>query len=391
MKVFSEAQSLATASGESFSRSKETHRNGNNSAVKESDSLNNSPDAKKSKMVKCVVWDLDNTIWDGVLAEDGEVTPTEGVAEVIAELDRRGILHSIASRNSHSDAVRKLEEIGIFEYFLCPQIDWVDKSDSIARIAKQLNIGLDAIVFVDDQQFERDEVRFAHPAVECFDVPHIRSFPVHPRFTPPVITEDASRRRQMYKEGMQRQKDEEAFSGSTEEFLATLNMQLEISPAQEADLERAAELTARTHQLNTTGRAYSLDELRSFTRDPEHLLLIARLDDKYGCYGTIGVTLAQLTPRDVVIKLLLLSCRVMSRGLGMLLMTYLMRQARQRNLGLLAEFIPNERNRMMDMTFRFAGFRECGREGEVQLLRRDLTSIPEYPDYIHLRVGEAVS
>lgn len=388
MKVLSEAQSLPPACGESFSRSKETYPNGHSGAAKEPDSLSSSPSAKKLKTVKCVVWDLDNTVWNGVLAEDHEVTPAQGVAEVIVELDRRGILHSIASRNSHGDAVSKLEQMGILQYFLCPQIDWGNKSESIARIAKLLNVGLDTIVFVDDQPFERDQVRFAHPSVECFDVEHIGLFLAHPRFTPPVITEEASRRRQMYQAEMMRQKDEEAFSGPAEEFLAGLSMQLEISPAQESDLERAAELTARTHQLNTTGRAYSFEELRSFGNNPEYLLLIARLEDKYGSYGTIGVALARITPHDVVIKLLLLSCRVMSRGLGMVLMIYLMHEARQRNLGVLAEFIPNDKNRMMDMTFRFAGFSECCREGEVHVLRRDLATIPEYPNYINLRVAE---
>lgn len=388
----SEAQSTPASFGEPLSCSEGGQANDNNNvAEKEPDSPRTSPDAQKSKMIKCIVWDLDNTIWSGILAEDREVKPVEGVAEVIAELDRRGILHSISSRNSHSDAVRKLEELSLFDYFLCPQIDWVDKSGSIARIAKQLNIGLDAIAFVDDQKFERDEVYFAHPSVECFDVTQIKAFLVHPRLTPSVITEDASRRRQMYKEDMQRQKDEEEFSGSTEEFLATLNMQLEISPAHEADLDRAAELTVRTHQLNTTGRAYSLEELRSFTKNPEYLLLTASLDDKYGSYGTIGIALVQLTPHDMVIKLLLLSCRVMSRGLGMVFIIYLMNEARRRKLGLLAEFIANERNRMMDMAFRFAGFNEYNRQGEVQVLKHDLTSIPKYPDYVNLRVGEAVS
>src|SRR5689334_8960196 len=118
--------------------------------------------AGKPGSVKCLVWDLDHTVWEGILLEDPEVRLRPGVAEVLAELDGRGILHSIASRNDHDLAMAKLKELGLDEYFLYPKVNWGTKSESIAAIAKDLNLGVDAFAFIDDQPFEREEVQFTH-------------------------------------------------------------------------------------------------------------------------------------------------------------------------------------------------------------------------------------
>ena len=100
---------------------------------------NNKKEQKKS--IKCVVWDLDNTLWQGVLLEDESVTLTEGIREIIVELDKRGILQSVASKNEFNTAMKKLQQLGLDEYFLYPQISWNSKSSSIQAIAKALNIG----------------------------------------------------------------------------------------------------------------------------------------------------------------------------------------------------------------------------------------------------------
>ena len=120
---------------------------------------------KDKQTIKCVVWDLDNTVWDGILLEDREVVLRPHVVDILKTLDERGILHSVASRNDHDLAMAKLEEFGIAEYFLYPQINWNPKSGSVAQIAKDINTGLDAIAFVDDQPFEREEVAFTHEKV----------------------------------------------------------------------------------------------------------------------------------------------------------------------------------------------------------------------------------
>lgn len=114
----------------------------------------------EEKKIKCVVWDLDNTVWNGVLIEDAKVTPRDGIKEIIETLDERGILQSIASKNDAGCALAKLRELGLDEYFIYPQINWGNKSSSVKEIAKSINIGIDTLALIDDQAFERDEVSF---------------------------------------------------------------------------------------------------------------------------------------------------------------------------------------------------------------------------------------
>lgn len=336
--------------------------------------------------IKCVVWDLDNTIWDGILLEDAVVTLRPGVREALQELDRRGILLSIASRNDHDAALDTLRALGIDEFFLYPEISWNSKSTSIATIARSLNIGLDTFAFVDDQPFEREEVAFEHPQVLCIDAAELDRLLDLPRMMPRFITPESRLRRQMYRSDTIRAQAESEFDGGNEAFLRTLNMVFTIKQADESDLRRAEELTIRTHQLNTTGYTYSYDELDALRRSPDHLLLVASLDDRFGTYGTIGLALVELGETVWTLRLLLMSCRVMSRGVGTILMSHIMRSARAAGARLRAQFIPNGRNRMMYITYKFGGFREVERDGDLIVLEHDLAQIQELPDYAEVRI-----
>ncbi len=341
---------------------------------------------KKQQSIKCVVWDLDNTLWDGILLEDPNVTLRQDVVAVIKELDSRGILHSIASRNDYATAMAKLGEFGLSDYFLYPQINWNSKSESIKQIARSINIGIDACAFVDDQPFEREEVAFVLPEVLCIDALDVAAMPDMPALMPRFITEDSRLRRQMYLSDIVRNQAEESFEGSNEEFLATLNMVFTLGPAQTSDLQRAEELTVRTNQLNTTGYTYSYEELNAFSQSPNHKLLIAALDDKYGTYGKIGLALIECNPEIWTIKLLLMSCRVMSRGVGTVMMSYIMQLAKAAGVRLQAEFISNDRNRMMYVTYKFGGFKEISREDKLILFEHDLTTTQEFPYYVQVRI-----
>jgi FkbH-like protein len=342
----------------------------------------------EEQSVKCVVWDLDNTVWDGVLLEGDAVSLRDGIVETIQELDRRGILNSIASANDHDAAVAKLETFGLKEYFLYPEINWNPKSASLQAIAKSLNIGLDCFAFVDDQPFEREEVAFVHPTVLCIDAVDVYDLLSIPRMMPRFITSESRLRRQMYKSDIERNRIQTEFDGSNEEFLATLNMVFKVKPAEESDLQRAEELTVRTHQLNTTGYTYSYGELARLRQSSDHLLLVASLDDKYGTYGTIGLALVELGEAVWLLKLLLMSCRVMSRGVGAIMMNYIMSQAREANARLRAHFIPNGRNRMMYVTYRFGGFKEVEKEGDLIILENDLARIQPFPGYVEVHTAE---
>jgi len=336
--------------------------------------------------IKCLVWDLDNTLWDGILLENDQVELRPGIVAVIRRLDERGILHSIASRSDRELALAKIAELGLADYFLYPQINWNAKSASLEAIAAALSIGLDAVAFIDDQPFERDEVAHALPQVLCLDVDMALDLPGLPAFTPRFITADSRHRRQMYRNNIIRDEAEQQFSGAPVQFLAELKMLFSIGRVSEVDLHRAEELTLRTNQLNTTGYTYDYEQLSILRRSPDHLLLIAGLEDKYGPYGRIGLALVECQTNIWTIKLLLMSCRVISRGVGTVLLAHIMGLARQAGVRLLAEFVPNGRNRQMLVTYRFAGFQIAGKEGDRVTLEHTLSEIPQHPDYIQVKI-----
>lgn len=336
------------------------------------------------KKVKLVIWDLDNTLWDGTLAENESVVLRQNIVDIIQTLDERGILQTIASKNNYDDAMAKLKELGIDNYFIYPQIGWESKSCSVKKIISLVNIGEDTVLFIDDQPFEREEVMFALPHVRCIDAVDLTGLLSIPALNPLFVTPDARYRRKLYQNDIVRNEVKEHFSGTEEEFLKHLDMKLTISPATKEDLQRAEELTVRTHQLNSTGYTYSYQELAKFLESENHILLIAELQDKYGTYGKIGLSLVECIGESWTLKLLLMSCRVVSRGVGTVLLCYIMRMAKEAGKKLNAEFVYTDRNRMMYLTYKLAGFKEIGEKDGVSLLESDLSYIQPYPEYLKL-------
>lgn len=336
--------------------------------------------------IKCLVWDLDRTLWEGILLEDEKVTLRPNVRHIIQTLDGRGIIQSIASRSADDLATKALRDFGLQEYFLYPQINWGSKATSIRTIAGALNFSLDSMALIDDEPFERDEVRFELPEVCCLDAADLSTILDLPALNPRFVTADSKRRRAMYIADHRRNEAEAAGEQPREAFLATLDMRLAISRATEADLMRAEELTVRTHQLNTTGTTYSYEALDAFRRSDNHTLLIVQLDDRYGSYGKIGLALVERGDRLWTIKLLLMSCRVMNRGVGMIMINHLLRLARDAGVRLQADFVKNQRNRMMYVAYSFAGFREVEKQGDRIVMENDLSRIQADPEYVEVRV-----
>jgi FkbH-like protein len=339
-------------------------------------------DTEKDNTVKCVVWDLDDTLWHGTLLEDDHVRIRDGVAGLITTLDSRGVLQSVASRNDPDAALAQLRAFGLDEYFLFPQIGWTAKSHQIRRIADELNIGLDTILFIDDQPFEREEVAFVHASVRTADASELDAILSRPDLVPRFITDESRTRRHMYRSDIARRQAEAAFHGPSEEFLASLGMTLTIRQAEEHDLQRAEELTLRTNQLNATGYIYSYAELEEFRRSPRHKLLVAELLDHHGTYGKIGLSLLECGERVWTIKLLLMSCRVMSRGVGTVMLREIIERARAAGVQLIADFVSTDRNRMMYLTYKFAGFEEERPAGGAIMLRHAGGLPGPRPDYL---------
>ncbi len=341
------------------------------------------------KTIKVVVWDLDRTLWDGVLLEGDPVRLRPAVPAALQTLDARGILLSLASRNDHDLALARLRELGVADYFIYPQIGWGPKSSAVAAIAEAINVGLDAVAFVDDDPFERDEVRHALPEVMVLDAEDAAGLCERPEMMPRFITDESALRRRMYQADIQRNSAERDFQGPQEEFLAGLAMKFAIHPAREADLRRAEELTVRTNQLNSSGQTYSYEELDQLRRSPDHLLLVAGLEDRYGTYGKIGLALIAKQPALWTVKLLLMSCRVISRGVGSILIGHLLQLAKAAGVRLQAELKPTSRNRMMLVTYKFAGFHQAGKRDEVLIFEHPLDGLQAFPPYVEVRLGDA--
>ncbi|MDA3647910.1 HAD-IIIC family phosphatase [Saccharopolyspora indica] len=309
-----------------------------------------------AKIAKCLVWDLDNTLWRGTLVEDGQVELPAPVVDVVRALDERGVLQSIASKNDHDPAWSRLEELGIAEYFVLPRIGWGPKSESVRRIADELKFSLDTIAFIDDQPAERAEVSFHLPQVRCYPAEDALRLPDLPEFSPRTVTADSRRRREMYQAGFRREAAQAEFAGPDEDFLRSLDLRLQIGRAGEEELSRVEELTLRTSQMNATGVHYSDAALRSLRTDPKHAVLVAGLTDRFGPHGAIGVLLLEFHPGAWHLKLLATSCRVVSFGVGAAILNWLADQAARSGVHLLADFRRTERNRMMDVAYRFAGY-----------------------------------
>ncbi|MEU7614891.1 HAD-IIIC family phosphatase [Micromonospora rifamycinica] len=311
-----------------------------------------------SATVKCLVWDLDDTLWQGVLLEDEQVVLPDPIRAVIIGLDARGILQSVCSRNDHEPAWARLRALGVAEYLVAPQIGWGRKSDAVRRIADHLGFALGTIAFIDDQPAERAEVAFHLPQVRCYDAGMATTLLDRPEFTPTSVTVDARRRRQMYQAGQRRADEQARFTGPAQDFLRSLELVMRIRRADAATLSRVEELTLRTSQMNATGVHYPDRILRALMADPRYEVLVTTLTDRFGPHGAVGVLVLEKHPGVWHLRLLATSCRVVSFGTGTVLLTWLVDQAARAGVHLIADFRPNDRNRMMEVAYRFAGFGE---------------------------------
>jgi FkbH-like protein len=269
---------------------------------------------------KCVVFDLDNTLWKGILLE-GAVEVRAEIAELFRRLDERGILISISSKNAAEDAYAQLKAFGLDDYLLHPQIGWDPKSEGLRRIAAALDIGIDTFIFVDDNPFERAEVEQVLPMVEVLPETAIPDLLDHPRLQG-AVTPESKARRQMYKEAAARDVAAQSFDDYAA-FLKSCDIQVSIRPDRPADFDRIAELVQRTNQLNFSGRKYGRDEIAAILRDPEQARFVVDVTDKFGSYGTVGFCLASWMGDTLTVEDFMLSCRVQGKFVEQALFWYL--------------------------------------------------------------------
>lgn len=294
--------------------------------------------------IKCVVWDLDNTMWDGILLENEGVDLRPKVPELLRFFDERGILLSIASKNDESSAWRRLKELGMADYFLYPQINWLPKSENIKAIAEQLNIGLDTFAFIDDNPFELEEVSRALKGVSCVNAEKIADLFSNPRYQGST-NEDARKRSQFYREEFVRRKSATQFGSDYLGFLAACEIKLFVDLYTDDDLERVSELVQRTNQLNFSGRKYQRSEILPILANQEIEKYVLRCTDNYGSYGVVGFCIVRIEESEIRVEDFMLSCRVQGRLIEQAFFNYLANMPRgQKPQSLWVNFKPTGRN-----------------------------------------------
>lgn len=330
------------------------------------------------KTWKCIVWDLDNTLWDGILVEDGleKLRIRQAVVDVIKETDKRGILHSVASKNNHDDAMKILRMAGIDEYFLHPQIGWQPKSQSVARIIQLLNIGADTVAFVDDQPFEREEVQTALPQVAVIDAAESGGIPGRAECQVPV-TEEGRQRRLMYRQQQQRVVALESSGGDYLAFLKDCDIRLHITPLNDRNLDRVYELAQRTNQMNFSGNRYSLPELKELLGRDACDTYVMKCNDKFGSYGVVGFGI--LDTRAPRLLDLMFSCRIQSKRVEHAFLSFLLnRFVSAGSRDLFANYRPTPKNAASGKVFEEVGFERVeDKEGVLSLVFKRGQSIAD--------------
>jgi FkbH-like protein len=312
---------------------------------------------------KVVAVDLDNTLWGGIVGEDGldglsldDEYPGAAYRELqraLLDLHRRGIMLAICSKNNHDEAAEVLERHpGMLlrrEHFAATRINWSDKVTNLVAIAGELNIGVDAVAFLDDNPVERELVRRLLPEVTVVELPldpmdfadAVRSSPVFERTT--LTNEDRSRGR-YYAEERQRRELEQGVD-SVEEFLRSLNIQVEIARLSRASLARAAQLTQKTNQFNLTTRRYTEQELSDLAASPSARVYTLRAADRFGDSGVVGVAILRFDPEACEIDSFLMSCRVIGRTIETAFLSRLVEEARSVGAPkIVGRFIPTAKN-----------------------------------------------
>jgi FkbH-like protein len=336
--------------------------------------------AKRGR-IKCIVWDLDNTLWDGILVEDGldRLTLKPGIPEILRTLDERGILHSIASKNDYDAAMQALRHFQIGDYFLCPQISWGAKSRGVAAIAHQLSIGKDSLLFVDDSQFERDEVKAVYGEVRTLDAQHYRSVP-ELKECQGTVTQESRERRRMYQVEARRQDIAEGFGSDYLAFLRHCEIKLLVQPMTVDNLDRVHELTQRTNQMNFSGTRYDRELLRGILSTPDLVTYVLSCEDRFGSYGIVGFSIVDT--REPRMTDLMFSCRVQSKRVEHAFLGHIIRKyISSTGKDFFANYRKTSRNAPSGRVFRDMGMEEIETvDGITSLVFRRDREIPDDGD-----------
>lgn len=264
-----------------------------------------------AKKVKCVCWDLDNTLWDGVIGDDGKdsVVLNEEIVSTIKEFDKRGILQSIVSKNDYDLAWEKICSLNLKDYFLYPAIHWNPKSESLKKIAKELNININSFAVIDDSMWERNEINNSLPNVRTYDPADILKIISNDEFNHP-ITEETKNRRKLYLTEKSRKAILTDWGSDTVGFLKNCKMEMTIKHPSSQDELRCIELLQRSNQFNLSGKDYSATSYFDLTDSADQECICVSLKDKFGNYGIVMVMVMKHYKSFTSIIDFAMSCRI---------------------------------------------------------------------------------
>ena len=325
---------------------------------------------------KCIVIDLDNTLWGGIVGEDGfdgirlgPQPPGNAFVEFqkyLKALSQRGIILAINSKNNFDDAMKVIREhphmILREEDFACMKINWNDKVSNMKSISKELNIGLDSFVFFDDDPVNREFIKESIPEITTPNLPNdpsgyseiIQSLNDFSVFQ---ITDEDKNRGKMYHQQKQRIESQQ-YSTNLTDFLKTLNLEIKIKKCNSFTIPRISQLTMKTNQFNLTTKRYQEDEIKKLSNQDKMLVGCAQIQDKFGDNGITGVFIIEKTTSDEwFLDTFLLSCRVLGREVEKAILYYIINEARKNNVKRLkAKFIPTPKNKPIENLLQDSNF-----------------------------------
>jgi FkbH-like protein len=340
---------------------------------------------------KCLVLDLDNTLWGGIVGDDGVQNLILGrdhpmgeafldFQRYVKDLQQRGVLLAACSKNdienakeglSHPDCILKLEDFSAFK------ANWNPKPENMREIAAELNIGLDSLVFVDDNPAERALMADQLPEVAVpdvgSDVSRFAEVLENERyFEVDKVVQDDLNRATYYNANAQRSTHQAGFQNYGE-FLSSLEMTAEIGPFSSVYLERITQLINKTNQFNLTTRRYTSAEIAAISRDPSFITLYGRLTDRFGDNGLVSVLIGRVSGKSVEVELWLMSCRVLNRELEFAMFDALVEQCQVRGIGrIVGVYVPSKKNNMVAAHYAALGFTRQGESsGDRELWHYD--------------------
>ncbi len=291
---------------------------------------------RRTKKVKCIICDLDNTMWGGVIRDVGvenlEVRRTTERFRwnVLHILHVRGIMIGFISKNDPylADDINSFikEFLGPIKP-VCLELSWDDKWQVLKNVQERLNIGMDSIFFIDDNKFERDQMKAMLPEVRVGDENIFEELLYMSELQPEFVTSESKNRSKYYIQEVKRQKA--SASMSREDFLKQCEYKIKLKRAELFDVNRITELVQRTNQLNTSIKRYTKEDVIAMGSDGEHDIFVAHVSDKFGDYGLVGVCISQYAGETYEIDTLLFSCRIMSRGVENYVLTTVLTYAKQ--------------------------------------------------------------